>query len=323
MLQDTEAAAELLAMLRSVAQDPLLGIVAGVCLQLGLRAAADGHGGRLESLPVSVSRIADSLSAAGNLSMFPKPLAKYFSQPSSCRYFDVQNPGNPKVSVRLLVGNIGADHLTKLRPSSGASSSSSLLLSAQSTQSGGASSSGTTASTCQFYGAPAAPAVAATARAQRTSVLTMKRPVPVPRKPAAIPRPPLNFQSAAAAAPSSTHLQPPRAVLVTTASQARDAQAAIVRHERMAVDCKGCSLSRSGRLCLVQVRCRAPICIIRAGSVLNIVIIYIMQLLGCARHLVEVDELVVLYFEDEPPMRANCSRVSQSKDSLRSYLIVG
>lgn len=129
MLQDTAAAAKLQAMLSSVAQDPLLEIVGGICLQLGLRK----DGSRLESQRVTMARIGKSLVADGKRSLFPQRLIEYFSQPTHSRYFNVERPVEGQVAVTLLIGNIITDHSVKLRPASSVSSSS-LLLPAQNSQ---------------------------------------------------------------------------------------------------------------------------------------------------------------------------------------------
>lgn len=123
------------------------------------------------------------------------------------------------------------------------------------------------------------------ATATRAAVLVVKRPTPPAMSSAARNRSPsaprlsskgagpshqraisLVGTSAAAAVPQSGGAVPSSAatvsvVLLTTAADALEAEAVISQHKRIAVDCEGCSLSRSGRLCLVQVCWNGAACL--------------------------------------------------------------
>ena len=171
MLQETDTAAMLLAMLHSVAQDPLMSAMGAACIDRGLTHT----GTEITTRQVPLSEIGMSLSHAGKRGAFPAKLLDFFKRQPTSRYLRFKVKSNDFITVKLLVGNIVSDHAAKLRQPSGASGSLPRLPSAQSTPSD---------RTLHSYVAPAAAAAVVTAAAPTVP----RPPVPAPRATAAFPR---------------------------------------------------------------------------------------------------------------------------------------
>ena len=175
---------------------------------------------KLESCPVELTYIGQVLSAAKIRGSFPKHLTKFFLQPDSLKYFSVSKAGTPRTAVTLRIGDLVADHKRRARPSASANNAHRVAFKGP--------------QACRTI--PLCAAKRPQSKAQSSAALT---------------------NSGVAAASGGPKVS---VILVTTAVEARVAHAAISSHRRIAVNCEGCNLSRSGRLCLVQVRCAGPGC---------------------------------------------------------------